>query len=70
MKYHKIVDGVIELEIITRKEYLSGVHPCESFLTDKHQFRGIARYSNGHMEWQWCDSFDNAVSWCNRFCGV
>lgn len=69
-KYHKIAGGVIELEIIPRSECGFVSFVIESFLTDKHQFRAIARYSDGHMEWQWCESYDEAMAWCKRFSGL
>lgn len=34
---------------------------------DDKPFRANVRHSNGVLEWQWCDTFEEAVEWCRRF---
>jgi len=64
-KYQRSFQVEIEVWVSTRDEVFGGVSPTNP----EHygEFRACVRHSNGEMAWQWCETFEQAVAWCERF---
>lgn len=63
LKYSERVTVPIELWVTHRSQ--STIKHI--FDTPGKNWRACALHSDGKMEWEWCDTFDEAVAWCKRF---
>jgi hypothetical protein len=64
-EYQKKLKVEIEVWVTPRNEAFGGVPPLA---TDNYKdWKASVRHSNGVMEWRWCDTFEEAVEWCEAF---
>lgn len=62
-KYHKRL--VVEIEVwVSHRSESSIMHISD---LPQKDWRACVRHSDGKMEWQWCETFDEAVAWCERY---
>ena len=63
--YNKILNVQIEVWVTSREDAFGGnPPPAEPYYGE---WKASVRHSNGQMEWQWCDTFGDAVAWCEKF---
>ena len=61
-KYKKKALVKVELWVSHRAAVLG-----PSTIYGDRDWRSAVRYSNGHMEWQWHKTYEEAVDWCESF---
>ena len=66
-KYQKKFLAHVEVWVTPRKD-IETLHFTER--DNEKSWRAAVRHSNGVMEWRWCDSFEDAVAWCENFKGL
>lgn len=66
-EYHKMLTVGTEVWVSNRKN-ISSFPICD--FGNLKEWRASIRHSNGVLEWQWCDKFEDAVAWCERSKGV
>ena len=65
-QYHKVLKVDIEVWVTSRAEAFGGAPPPAD---SPHygEWKASVRHSNEQMEWQWCETFEEAVAWCEKF---
>lgn len=62
--YQKTLRVEIEVWVTHRDEAFGGVPPVSDVIKE---WKSSVRHSNGTLEWQWHDTFEQAVDWCEKF---